>query len=46
LEFLKDIFHQIYDVKVFIWAGYAGMAFIIFAETGLLAGFFCRGTHF
>jgi membrane-associated protein len=44
LEFLKDIFHQIYDVKsLVIWAGYAGMAFIIFAETGLLAGFFLPG---
>ncbi|HEY3250419.1 MAG TPA: VTT domain-containing protein [Ignavibacteria bacterium] len=44
MEFLKDIFHQIYDVKsLVIWAGYAGMAFIIFAETGLLAGFFLPG---
>lgn len=44
LEFLKDIFNQIYDVKsLVIWAGYAGMAFIIFAETGLLAGFFLPG---
>lgn len=44
MEFLKDIFNQIYDVKsLVIWAGYAGMAFIIFAETGLLAGFFLPG---
>ena len=44
LEFLKEIFQQIYDVKsLVIWAGYAGMAFIIFAETGLLAGFFLPG---
>jgi len=44
LEFLKEIFNQIYDVKsLVIWAGYAGMAFIIFAETGLLAGFFLPG---
>lgn len=44
MEFLKDILHQIYDVKsLVIWAGYAGMAFIIFAETGLLAGFFLPG---
>jgi membrane-associated protein len=44
LEFLKEIFHQIYDVKALvIWAGYIGMAIIIFAETGLLAGFFLPG---
>lgn len=44
LEFLKEIFHQIYDVKsLVIWAGYIGMAVIIFAETGLLAGFFLPG---
>jgi membrane-associated protein len=44
LEFLKEIFHQIYDVKALvIWAGYIGMAAIIFAETGLLAGFFLPG---
>lgn len=44
MEFLKEIFHQIYDVKALvIWAGYFGMAVIIFAETGLLAGFFLPG---
>lgn len=44
MEFLKEIFHQIYDVKsLVIWAGYIGMAIIIFAETGLLAGFFLPG---
>jgi membrane-associated protein len=44
LEFLKDIFNSIYDVKsLVIWAGYAGMCFIIFAETGLLVGFFLPG---
>lgn len=44
LEFLKEILHQIYDVKsLVIWAGYFGMAVIIFAETGLLAGFFLPG---
>ena len=44
MEFLKEIFHQIYDVKALvIWAGYIGMAAIIFAETGLLAGFFLPG---
>lgn len=44
LEFIKEIFHQIYDVKALVvWAGYVGMAIIIFAETGLLAGFFLPG---
>ncbi len=44
MEFLKEILHQIYDVKsLVVWAGYFGMAVIIFAETGLLAGFFLPG---
>ncbi len=44
LEFLKEIIHQIYDVKALVvWAGYIGMAIIIFSETGLLAGFFLPG---
>jgi membrane-associated protein len=29
--------------EVVIWGGYAGLAFIIFAETGLLVGFFLPG---
>jgi len=44
MEFLKDILHQIYDVKgLVIWAGYAGLVAIVFAETGLLVGFFLPG---
>jgi membrane-associated protein len=44
LEFFKEIFNAIYDVKsLVIWAGYVGMAIIIFSETGLLAGFFLPG---
>jgi len=44
LEFLKEIFTQIYDVKSLVmWAGYVGLVFIIFAETGLLVGFFLPG---
>lgn len=44
LEFIKEILHQIYDVKsLVVWAGYIGMAIIIFSETGLLAGFFLPG---
>jgi membrane-associated protein len=37
-------FTQIYNVEAVIhWGGLAGMTFIIFAETGLLAGFFLPG---
>lgn len=44
LEFLKEIFAQIYDVKALvIWAGYIGLIAIVFAETGLLVGFFLPG---
>ncbi len=44
MEFLKEIIQQLYDVKsLVIWAGYVGMAIIIFSETGLLAGFFLPG---
>lgn len=44
METLKEIFDTIYDVKSLVmWAGYLGMAIIIFSETGLLAGFFLPG---
>jgi membrane-associated protein len=44
LEFLKEIFAQIYDVKSLVmWAGYIGLVAIVFAETGLLVGFFLPG---
>ncbi len=44
LEFLKEIFAQIYDVKSLVmWAGYIGLVAIVFAETGLLIGFFLPG---
>jgi len=44
LEFIKEIFAQIYDVRSLVmWAGYFGLAVIIFTETGLLAGFFLPG---
>ncbi len=44
MDTLKEIFDSIYDVKsLVIWAGYLGMAVIIFSETGLLAGFFLPG---
>lgn len=41
MEFIKDLFNSIYDVKSLVmWAGYVGLFSIIFAETGLLVGFF------
>ena len=44
MEFLKEILHQIYDVKsLVVWAGYIGLVAIIYAETGLLVGFFLPG---
>ena len=44
MEFLKEIFNSIYDVKSLVmWAGYVGLFAIIFAETGLLIGFFLPG---
>ena len=44
MEFIKDLFNSIYDVKSLVmWAGYVGLFSIIFAETGLLVGFFFPG---
>ncbi len=41
---LLDWIHQIRDVRSIIaWGGYAGLTAIIFAETGLLIGFFLPG---
>jgi membrane-associated protein len=41
---LLDFFHQIRDVRAIIaWGGYVGLTAIIFAETGLLIGFFLPG---
>lgn len=41
---LLDFFRWIRDVPgVVAWGGYAGMSLIIFAETGLLIGFFLPG---
>jgi membrane-associated protein len=39
-----DLFHKIYDVQgIVTWGGLALLTFIIFAETGLLVGFFLPG---
>jgi membrane-associated protein len=41
---LPDLVHQLMDVRHLVQAGgYVGLTFIIFAETGLLIGFFLPG---
>jgi membrane-associated protein len=41
---ITSLISAIYNVpKLVAWAGYAGLAFIIFAETGLFFGFFFPG---
>jgi len=41
---LLDFVHRIRDVRALIaWGGYVGLTLIIFAETGLLIGFFLPG---
>jgi membrane-associated protein len=41
---LLDLIHRIRDVRAIIaWGGYVGLTAIIFAETGLLIGFFLPG---
>ena len=43
-EWIESIFKTLYDVpRLVAWAGIAGMALIVFAETGLLVGFFLPG---
>ncbi len=44
LDQLTSLLHQIYDVKAIIqWGGYTALTLIIFAETGLMVGFFLPG---
>lgn len=44
LELLADFFQKLRDLPALVqWAGYAGLTIIIFAETGLLVGFFLPG---
>ena len=44
MEFIKDLISSIYDVENLIKTfGYIGLFIIIFAETGLLVGFFFPG---
>jgi membrane-associated protein len=41
---LIDLFHKIYDVQGLVeWGGLIGLVAIVFAETGLLVGFFLPG---
>ncbi|MCA0376520.1 MAG: VTT domain-containing protein [Gemmatimonadetes bacterium] len=44
MEFLTEFFHRLRDLPALVqWAGYVGLTLIIFAETGLLVGFFLPG---
>jgi membrane-associated protein len=44
MDSLLDLIHRIRDVRAIIaWGGYVGLTTIIFAETGLLIGFFLPG---
>src|SRR3954470_2193353 len=44
MQSLLDLVHRIRDVRAIIaWGGYVGLTAIIFAETGLLIGFFLPG---
>ena len=41
MEFLWNLFHQIYDVELLVRAGgLVLLTIIVFVETGLLIGFF------
>jgi membrane-associated protein len=44
MDSLLELFRRLRDVKAIIaWGGYVGLTAIIFAETGLLVGFFLPG---
>jgi membrane-associated protein len=44
MHWLLDLFHRVRDVRgIIAWGGYVGLTAIIFAETGLLVGFFLPG---
>ena len=44
MESLKNLFHFLTDVEGMIaWGGYVALAIIVFAETGLMIGFFLPG---
>ncbi len=44
MDLLLDLFHKLRDLDALVaWAGMAGMAAIVFTETGLFFGFFLPG---
>jgi membrane-associated protein len=44
MDFLVDLFHKLRDLDALVaWAGMAGLAAIVFTETGLFFGFFLPG---
>ena len=44
MDAFKDLFQKLTNVKELVqWAGYPGLALIVFSETGLLVGFFLPG---
>ncbi len=44
MDFLTEFYHKLRDLPALVqWAGYVGLTIIIFAETGLLVGFFLPG---
>ncbi len=44
MDFIIELFHRLRDLDALVaWAGYAGLAVIIFTETGLFFGFFLPG---
>jgi membrane-associated protein len=44
MDLISDFFHKLLNIKELVsWAGYPGLALIIFSETGLLVGFFLPG---
>lgn len=44
MQEIMDLFHRVYDVKGIVqWGGLLALVAIVFAETGLLVGFFLPG---
>ncbi len=44
MQTLMDLFHRIYDVQgIITWGGMVALIAVVFAETGLLIGFFLPG---
>ena len=44
MDFLTEFYDKLRDLPALVqWAGYVGLTLIIFAETGLLVGFFLPG---